>query len=126
MVYAGPSVGRFFGIVGVAMIATAWQRHLQRRALWLTEQEVVVANSDETHIVPKAGAAAAIMEDECLPYRYTKKPEWDNTPSASKRLYILPADPNRGRIQVEAAQGLTPPRLRAVVKELEREFAAAT
>ncbi|MGH1492853.1 MAG: hypothetical protein ACRBK7_26245 [Acidimicrobiales bacterium] len=123
MLWTGPSRAGIVTAFGLATIAWAWDRHLSRRALWLTEEEVVIANSSETHVVPKAGAAAALVREE--PTVYRAKPDWDNSVTAVQRLYVIPGDQSQGRIQVEAAQGLTPRKLRVIVDELEAAFADA-
>ncbi len=124
--WQGPTLARLLAALGVAMIAMAWNRYLGRRALWLTDGAVVIANSDETHIVLKAGAAATLVEEEWPTYRYRPKPTWDNSVTATRRLYVIPNDPGRDRVQVEAAQGLTPRKMRAVVDELESAFSRAS
>ena len=91
-------------------------------ALWLTDHEVVIANSKGTHVVPKAGAGAVVVDEEqwSMP-----TPEFDNSRTAMRRLYVVPGDPSLERIQVEAAEGLTPRKLAAVVEALEAAFEEA-
>lgn len=89
-------------------------------ALWLTDDEIVIANGKETHAVPKLGARAEVVEVE--PW-LVSKPEWDNNRTAMRRLYVIPGDPGRERIQVEAAEGLTPRKLTATVEALEAAVA---
>lgn len=126
LVWAGPSVARFFNPVGIGMIAFAWQRYIGRRGVWLTDDEVVIANSSETHIVPKAGAAAAIIDEQHRSYLARPKPKWDNTVPAVRRLYVIPADPNRERVPVEAAEGIMPKQLARVADELDSAFKEAS
>ena len=85
-------------------------------ALWLTDEEIVIANSKETHVVPMIGARAEIVVEDQWP---TPKREWDNNSTAMRRLYVIPGDSSQERIQVEAAEGLTPKRLEAVLETLE-------
>ncbi len=127
MLWTGPSTSGFVVALGLAAIGLAWERHLGRRALWLTEEEVVISNSAATHVVPKAGASAELVREEPNTYRGPfKKPDWDNTITAVRRLYVVPADPSHEKVQVEAAQGLTPRRLQVIVEELEEAFKQAS
>ena len=122
--WTGPTFASFFTTVGIAVIALAWERHIRKCALWLTDQEVVIANSEETHVVPREGAEASVVKEDYFPYRY--RADWDDTNTTTSRLYIIPAGPERKRIRVEAAQGLTPRRMKAVAKELELAFAESS
>lgn len=115
-----PTITRVCTSLGIGVVALAWERHLRGRALWLTKDEVVIANSSETHVVPKAGAGAALVEIDKFPYH--RKIDSTDTSTSVKRLYIIPGDRSRKRIQVEAAEGISPRRMRAVVDELEMAF----
>ncbi len=94
--------------------------HAGWNALWLTDDEVVIANSKETHIVPKAGARAIIVDEEQWPI---PQQGWDNNRTSMRRLYVIPGDPDRERIRVEAAEGLTPRKLATVLEALEAAVA---
>lgn len=125
MTWVGPSVPRFGLFAGLVTISFMWNKAVRRRALWLTADEVVVANSDGTHIVPRAGAGVKLIDEHLKGYGYTDVPEWDNSQQPTKRLYIVPADRTQSRIQVDAAQGLTRPQLVAVYEELELALASS-
>ncbi|MEM7324220.1 MAG: hypothetical protein AAF531_14110 [Actinomycetota bacterium] len=122
--WTGPTFASFFTTVGIAAIAVAWERHSRKCALWLTRDEVVIANTEETHVVPREGAEAAVVSEDVFPNRYRSR--WDDTDTTTRRLYIIPADPSRNRVRVEAARGLTPRRMRAVAEELELAFAESS
>lgn len=84
-------------------------------ALWLTDEEIVIANSKETHVVPRAGASAVVDTEEQWP---VPQQDWDNNRLAMRCLFIVPGDTRRDRIQVEAAEGLTPKKLIETVNAL--------
>ncbi|MEM8924607.1 MAG: hypothetical protein AAGD35_13980 [Actinomycetota bacterium] len=103
-------------------------RFRRRRALWLTDDAVVITNARETHVVPMAGASASVVSEEEKPYLMggLDKPHWDNTPTAVRRLVVVPAAVEQGRIEVEAGMGVPVRRLRAVAEELNSAFKQAS
>lgn len=89
--------------------------------LGFTDDDVVVKNSEETHTIAKAGAEAAIVEEDAGDAMTTMLSGADGKPGI-RRLYIRPADAAQHRVIVEAGEGLTPARLDALVKQLNDEF----
>ena len=103
--------------VGFGLLAVALRKGLRRRALWVTHDEVIVSNTDEMHVIPIAGARAELIRtDHGI---WASKPEFDNTPTAQLRLFVIPADRSQPRVPVEAGLGMMPPKLRRLEAELQ-------
>lgn len=88
-----------------------------------TDSDVVVKNSDEIHTIAKAGAEAAVVEEDIEGGMTTMLSGSEGKPGI-RRLFIRPADAAQKRVVVEAGEGLTPARLDALVKQLNKEFRA--
>ena len=102
---------------GFAVLAVALRKGLKRRALWVTNEEIIISNTDEMHVVPIDGCKAEIRSYERT--GFGAKPRFDNTNTAQLKLWVIPADRTRPRVSVDVGLGMTPPKLRRLEAELQ-------
>ncbi|MEM8707087.1 MAG: hypothetical protein AAGE98_11570 [Actinomycetota bacterium] len=102
---------------GFAVLAIALRRGLRRRGLWVTNEEIIISNTEQMHVIPIEGSSAKLMRTDNGFWAH--KPDFDNTQTAQLKLWVIPADRTQPRVAVDAGLGLTPPKLRRLEAELQ-------
>ncbi len=133
--WSGLSAASLSFAAAAAGISVFFAMRIAGRAVFHTADQIVVRNHGEDLVVEKAGASVAIREVEQYGFRGhrqhvtfvkpSQRPEWDNTKTAKRYIFVVPADPSSAPVAVEAGIGKTPKRLQALVEDIEAAIAGS-
>ena len=107
-------------IAGFFLITWMVGRGILRRAVWLTPDDVLVVNGNETIAVPRRNTEVRVVDGpSSFLLSQRDQPEWDNTTRTRRLVYLIHHGDPRETVQIEAALGHTPRRLNALVETLQ-------